>query len=92
MLKERTAVPTAYLIDEDGSVGRAYGAKTTPAMFIVDPKGVLLYAGAIDDKPSTDAEDIKGAKNYVAEVLDEAIAGKKVKIASTKSYGCSVKY
>ncbi|HEY9868922.1 MAG TPA: thioredoxin family protein [Candidatus Obscuribacterales bacterium] len=92
LLKEKGAAPVAYLIDSDGQVGTAYGAKTTPHMFIIDPKGILIYAGAVDDKPTTDKEDIKGATNYVQSALDEALSGKPVSVASTKSYGCSVKY
>lgn len=92
LIKERKAHPTAYLLDSDGTVGHKYGAKATPHMFIVNPKGVLAYAGAIDDKDTTDAEDVKSAKNYVAQALDQALAGKKIATASTKAYGCSVKY
>lgn len=91
-LKEKGAAPTAYLLDVDGTVGRAYGAKTTPHMFVIDQKGVLVYSGAIDDKVSTEISDVSGAKNYVAAALDEALAGKPISVASTKSYGCSVKY
>jgi peroxiredoxin len=91
-LKEKSAYPTAYLLDLDGSVGRAYGAKTTPHMFVIDKKGVLVYSGAIDDKVSTDVSDVAGAKNFVSSALDEALAGKPISVASTKSYGCSVKY
>lgn len=91
-LAERKAVPTAYLLDADGTVGRAYGARTTPHMFVIDPKGTLVYAGGIDDKPSTDAADIAGARNHVAAALDEALAGKPVSVPSSAPYGCSVKY
>lgn len=91
-LKEKGAAPTAYLFDADGTVGRAYGAKTTPHMFVIDQEGVLVYSGAIDDKVSTEISDVAGAKNYVAAALDEALAGKPISVASTKSYGCSVKY
>ena len=92
LLKEHKAHPTAYLIDADGTVGHLYQAKATPTMFVIDEKGTLVYGGAIDDKNSTDQEDIKTAKNYVSAALDEALAGKKVATASTKAYGCSVKY
>jgi hypothetical protein len=92
LLKEKGAAPTAYLLDTPGTVGRAYGAKTTPHMFIVDPKGTLIYAGGIDDTPSTDQADIKAAKNFVAKALDEALAGKPVTTTSSQPYGCSVKY
>jgi hypothetical protein len=92
LLKEKGAAPTAYLLDTPGTVGRAYGAKTTPHMFIVDPKGTLIYAGGIDDTPSTDQADIATAKNFVSKALDEALAGKPVTTASSQPYGCSVKY
>ncbi len=90
--KELKAFYTAYLIDEDGTVGHLYGAKTTPHMFIIDKQGKLIYAGAIDDKPSTRQKDIKTAHNYVADVLDRLLAGKPVKPFMTTAYGCSVKY
>lgn len=91
-LKEQHAVPTAVLLDPEGSIGRLYGAKTTPHMFLIDEKGVLVYAGAIDDKPSTDAADIAGAKNYVLAAYEEIKSGKPVAVATTAPYGCSVKY
>jgi peroxiredoxin len=91
-IKTSGASPSAYLIDTEGTVGRAYGAKTTPHMFVIDPKGTVVYAGAIDDKPSTDQSDIAGARNYVAAALDEALAGKPVTTASSQPYGCGVKY
>jgi len=83
---------TAYLTDPEGTVGRAYGAKATPHMFVIDPKGTLIYAGAIDNRPTTDKGDIKGATNYVRAALDAAMAGKKVETTVTQAYGCSVKY
>lgn len=89
---ERKAAPTAVLMDEEGTVGKSYGARTTPHMYIVDPKGMLVYAGGIDDKRSADPEDVKTAKNYVRAALDELLAGKPVSQASTTPYGCSVKY
>ncbi len=92
MFKEKGAAPTAVLIDSEGSVGHEYGAKTTPDMFVIDGKGTLVYAGAIDDQRTPDKESVKTAKNYVAEALDETIAKKPVAISLTKSYGCSVKY
>lgn len=90
--KERNGAPTAVLIDADGTMGRAYGAKTTPHMFVIDKKGVLAYAGAIDDNTSADKEAVKTAKNYVAAALDETLAGKPVSTSATKAYGCSIKY
>ena len=92
ILKQKGAAPTAYLLDTAGSIGRAYGARTTPHMFIVDPKGTVIYAGGIDDTPSTDQADIATAKNFVSKALDEAMAGKPVTTASSQAYGCSVKY
>jgi len=90
--KEKGAASTAYLIDANGAVGRLYGAKTTPHMFVIDPRGTVVYAGAIDDTPSTDREDVPRAKNYVSAALDEAMAGKPVAVSSSQPYGCSVKY
>ena len=69
-----------------------YDAKTTPHMFIIDTKGTLVYAGAIDDKPSTNPSDLATAKNYVRTALNEVLAGKPVSTPTTKAYGCSVKY
>ena len=83
---------TAVLTDPTGKAGKTYGAKTTPHMFVINPKGVLIYKGAIDDKPSADKADVPGARNYVLAALDEALAGKSVSTPSTPSYGCSVKY
>ncbi len=82
----------ATLVDPESAIAKLYGAKTTPHMFIIDPKGVLIYQGAIDDHASTDAEDIPRSKNYVAAALDEALAGKPVSTPRTRPYGCSVKY
>ncbi|MDE1153182.1 MAG: thioredoxin family protein [Micavibrio sp.] len=90
--KDDDAAPTHVLLDADGKVGKLYGAKTTPSMFVIDKDGKLAYAGAIDDKPSTDVDDVKTAKNYVRAALDALAAGKPVETASTKSYGCGVKY
>ena len=86
------AQPAKYLMDEPGTVGTAYGAKTTPHMYIIDPSGKVVYNGAIDDKRSTDLEDVKTAKNYVVAALDEMKAGKPVSTASTSPYGCTIKY
>jgi hypothetical protein len=86
------AAPARYLMDEPGTVGRAYGAKTTPHMYVIDSAGRLVYNGAIDDKRSTDVEDVKIAHNFVAAALDELKAGKPVSTPSTTPYGCSVKY
>jgi peroxiredoxin len=91
-LAEFKAQPARFLMDEPGTVGRAYGAKTTPHMYIIDPQGKVVYNGAIDDKHSTDVADVKGARNYVAAALDEMKAGKPVTVAATTPYGCSVHY
>lgn len=90
--KEKGAAPTAVLLDPQGTVGKLYGAKTTPHMFIINADGVLVYNGAIDDTPSTDLGDIATAKNYVQSALDELLAGKPVSEATSQPYGCSVKY
>lgn len=92
MVADRKLSSTAYLRDVDGTVGRAYGAKTTPHMFVINPDGVLIYAGAIDDKASANPDDIKGARNYVQAGLDASLAGKTIDVKSTPSYGCGVKY
>ena len=86
------ASPKATLIDGTSATARAYGAKTTPHMFVVDPAGKLLYNGAIDDKRSSNPADAKTANNYVRAALVEATAGKPVTVASTTPYGCSLKY
>ncbi len=83
---------SAYLVDQDGEVGKLYKARTTPQMFVVNPEGVLIYAGAIDDKPTPKPETVAGAKNFVKAALNEATSGKPVSVPSTKPYGCSVKY
>jgi peroxiredoxin len=92
LTQENNASPFAVLLDYSGEVGRLYGAKTTPHMFVINPKGTLVYKGAIDDKPNTDTADIPEARNFVRAALDASIAGKKVKVPETNSYGCSVKY
>ncbi|MGA8233523.1 MAG: thioredoxin family protein [Candidatus Acidiferrales bacterium] len=91
-LAEMKAAPTAVLLDPTGQLGHLYDAKTTPHMFVIDPKGVLIYDGAIDDRATTDVSDIAGAKNYVVQALQEAMAGKPVTVATSRPYGCSVKY
>jgi peroxiredoxin len=91
-MKEQQAAASAALMDSDGKVGRAYGARTTPHMYVIDAQGKLVYAGAIDSRPSSRAADVKGATNYVNQALGEALAGKPVSLAATQPYGCSVKY
>jgi hypothetical protein len=92
LLKTQGSKASAYLIDADGTVGHTYGATATPHMFVVDKGGNLIYQGAIDDKNTADEADISSAKNYVKETLDAAMGGKAVATASTKAYGCSIKY
>jgi len=86
------AAQKAVLIDGDSATGMKYAAKTTPHMFVIDPKGDIVYAGAIDDKRSTRPEDTKTATNYVRVALNEAMAGKPVTTPNTTPYGCTVKY
>ena len=91
-VKRMNAVPSAVLLDPEGSLGHLYAAKTTPHMYIIDPKGTLVYNGAIDDHPTPDPSDIAASKNYVSAALQEALSGKPVGEAATRPYGCSVKY
>ncbi len=91
-VKQVKASPTAVLLDPSGELGHLYSAKTTPHIFVVNPQGILIYDGAIDDKPTTDLEDVARAKNYVSAALQEAMSGKEVAVATTRPYGCSVKY
>jgi peroxiredoxin len=91
-MKEKNAAQKAILIDASSDAGRAYDARTTPHMFVIDPAGKIVYAGAIDDKRSARESDRKIANNYVRAALNETLAGKPVTIASTTPYGCSVKY
>ena len=89
---DRKSRPTSLLMDEEGTTGKAYGARTTPHMYIVNPQGTLVYAGGIDSIASSNPDDIKKAVNYVRQGLNEAIAGKPVTAATTRPYGCSIKY
>ena len=91
-MTEKQAKPTAMLMDESGKVGQLYGAKTTPHMYIINPQGQLVYAGAIDSIASSRADDIKTATNFVRQGLTESLAGKPVSVAVSRAYGCSVKY
>jgi DNA-binding beta-propeller fold protein YncE len=91
-IRKRGAASTAVMLDPEGSVGRAYGARTTPHMYVIDPGGKMIYAGAIDDKRSANPADVKTANNFVARALGEARAGKPVSKAATPAYGCSIKY
>jgi peroxiredoxin len=89
---DQGAAPTAIVMDTQGVIGRAYGAKVTPHMFVIDGKGTVIYAGAIDDKRSANPADVKTARNYVAAALADARAGKPVATATSGPYGCSIKY
>ena len=91
-MAEKQARPTATLMDESGQIGQLYGAKTTPHMYIVNPQGLLVYAGAIDSIASARIDDIKTATNYVRQGLNEALGGKGLSVATSRTYGCSVKY
>jgi peroxiredoxin len=91
-MQSQKANATATLMDADGKVGKAYAARTTPHMYVVDGAGTLVYAGGIDNKPSANPADIPGATNYVKTALTEIAAGKPVSNANTKPYGCSIKY
>lgn len=92
LTEERGAAPAAVLLDGDGAMGRAYGAKTTPQLFIIDSEGTLVYMGGIDDRPTTDPADIPGAANYVRAAMGDLAAGEPVGSPVTRPYGCSVKY
>jgi AhpC/TSA family len=91
-MRSRGAAQKAVLIDPDSTVARLYQAKTTPHMFVINPEGTIIYAGAIDDRPSTRPEDPPAAYNYVRAALTEATAGKAVTTAASTPYGCSIKY
>ena len=91
-LKQASAAPTAVLLDPAGTLGHLYDAKTTPHIFIINPKGALIYNGAIDDRPTTDLADVNAAKSYVSIALEEATSGKPVSTPTSRPYGCSVKY
>jgi peroxiredoxin len=91
-LAKEQAAPTAALLDPTGQIGHLYDAKTSPQMVVINPQGVVIYDGAIDNKPTTDLEDVPGAANYVSLALEQAMAGKQVETPTTRPYGCSVKY
>ena len=92
LMASRNAKPTAVLLDPTGQIGRLYGARTTPHMFVIDAAGTLVYMGAIDDRPTANHAGVRGARNYVREALDALAAGRPIAVASTRPYGCSVKY
>jgi peroxiredoxin len=83
---------TAVLDDTEAATARAYAAKTTPHMFVIDPKGVLIYKGALDDRPDPDATAATGGRNFVSEALTQAMAGRAVETPITAPYGCGVNY
>ena len=89
---EKQGAASAILLDPEGTVGRLYGARTTPHMFVIDANGKLVYQGAIDNKPSTDPDDIPSSLNYIRAALDDLAASRAVATPTTKPYGCSVKY
>jgi peroxiredoxin len=92
LTSSRKAAPTAVLLDPTGKVGKLYGATNTPHMYVVDTAGVLVYAGAIDDRPTSRKSDVPGAQNYVRAALQAVAAGQPVKTPVTRAYGCTVKY
>lgn len=89
---EKNSAATAYLIDESGDTGRAYGAKRTPEMYVINADGIVVYQGAIDDMKSADPADVVKAKNLVAAAIEETLAGKPVSTPKTEAYGCCIKY
>jgi len=91
-VKKEKATPTAVLTDADGKVGKLYGAKNTPQLFVINPEETVIYSGALDDQPGLDREKMKDAVNYVKQALDAALAKKPVETPVTAPYGCTVKY
>jgi peroxiredoxin len=91
-MKTKSAKTTAVLMDESGAIGKSYGAKTTPHMYIIDPKGTLVYAGGIDSIRSSSASDILKATNYVKVAMDQTLSGKAISTPTSVPYGCSIKY
>ena len=92
LTRERGAAPTAFLLDPSGKLGKAYDARTTPHMYVIDKAGKLAYMGAIDDRPTSDKADVPGAKNHVLAALADVRAGRPVAQPVSKPHGCSVKY
>jgi peroxiredoxin len=92
LTSSRKAAPAAFLFDPDGKVGHSYEARATPHMYVIDKAGVLAYMGAIDDKPTANHADVKTARPYLKEAVEAVLAGSPLKVASTRAYGCSIKY
>lgn len=92
LTETRKAKPTAVVLDPKGVMGKAYGATATPHIFVIAPEGTLAYAGAIDDKPTSNPSDVPKARNYVKDALAAVFAGKPMTPSQTRAYGCSVKY
>ena len=92
LTREKGASPAALIRDTTGTLGRLYGARTTPQYAIIDPEGVLRYSGAVDSRPSPSVGDIPTSTNYVRAALDAALAGNPIAVAQTQPYGCDVKY
>jgi peroxiredoxin len=92
LTRTRGAAPTAVLFDPTGVTGKAYGATNTPHMYVVSRDGILVYAGAIDDRPTSRRSDVQGAQNYVRAALASVAAGQPVKVPVTRAYGCTIKY
>ena len=91
-MKDWEISSATLMLDPEGTVGKTYGARTTPQMWVIDPKGKVIYAGGIDDKATFRVTDVQGARNYVSAALDESMAGKPVAVPAAAPYGCSVKY
>ena len=91
-MRQSGAAPSATLMDTDGAIGRAFGARTTPHLYVLGPQGRVLYAGAIDDRPSANPADVKRATNLVNAALADTLAGRPVAVPASTAYGCSVKY
>jgi peroxiredoxin len=91
-VRNTAAAPTATILDPAGTIGRAYGAQTTPHMFVIDPQGTLVYNGAIDNRATTSKADVGGSINYVSTALTEGMAGKALSHPTSRPYGCSMKY
>lgn len=92
LTQKRSAAPSAFLLDPQGTIGKAYNAKVTPHMYVIDPNGTLVYMGGIDDRPTTRHADVQGARNYVREALAALGTGQPIAANSTRAYGCTIKY